>query len=355
MGHPLPRLRQLGYDDATLRQLSRSRLTSSNATYESRWRLFAAYCADHGVDPFRASPAQISNFLTHIAATRHASVSTLAGYRTAIGHVVRLVTGFDPGSDALLSQLMKSFRRTQPVTAMRVPEWDVTLVLNTLLSSDCHNSMLSLHTLTAKTVFLVALASGERRHALAALASPPVFSSESVTLRFLQDFIPKSYFLRTNLSRIGPLTIPACPSRLRQVCPVATLRAYVDCVAPLRRATQTSLFIPHNVANPNNVSVQAIGRYLVHLIRFCYAASAAALPACRAHDVRKVAAALRALTSVSLDAVLDAGQWSSPNTFLQYYNVQLRRSTQTDIRQFTGLPAGRSTLCFQDEESRLSE
>ena len=32
VGHPLPRLRQLGYDDATLRQLSRSRLTSSNAT-----------------------------------------------------------------------------------------------------------------------------------------------------------------------------------------------------------------------------------------------------------------------------------------------------------------------------------
>ena len=246
VGHSLPRLRELGYDNETLRQLSRSRLASSNATYESRWRLFESYCDARHIDPFHASPATISNFLTHLASSRGASVSTLAGYRTAIGHVVRLVTGFDPGCDALLSQLMKSFRRTQPVSAMRVPEWDVTLVLNTLLSASCANDALSLHTLTAKAVFLLALASGERRHALAALASPPTFEVGSVTLRFHQGFIPKSYFLRTNLTRIGPLHIPACPPHLRQVCPVATLRAYVYRVAPMRRSTQTSLFIPHD-------------------------------------------------------------------------------------------------------------
>ena len=171
VGHQLPRLRNLGYDDATLGQLSRSRLASSNATCESRWRLFKAYCDDKRLDPFAASPATISNFLTHLAHSCGASVSTLAGYRTAIGHVVRLVTGFDPGSDPLIAQLMKSFRRTQPVSAMQVP--DLTLVLDVLMSMSGANDALSLHTLTAKTVFLLALASGERRHALAALASPP--------------------------------------------------------------------------------------------------------------------------------------------------------------------------------------
>ena len=133
VGYPLPRLRDLGYSDETLRQLSRSRLASSNATYKSRCRLFSEFCAARHLDPFHASPATISNFLTHIASTGGASVSTLAGYRSAIGHVVRLVAGFDPGSGALLSQLMKSFRRTQPVSAMRIPEWDLSLVLDTLL------------------------------------------------------------------------------------------------------------------------------------------------------------------------------------------------------------------------------
>ena len=338
-----------------MRQLSRSRLSSSNATYESRWRLFADFCAARHLDPFQASPATISNFLTHIASSRGASVSTLAGYRSAIGHVVRLVTGFDPGSDALLSQLMKSFRRTQPVSALRIPEWDLTLVLDTLLSPAGRDEDLPLHTLTAKTVFLLSLASGERRHAIAALASPPRFGTESVTLSFHQEFVPKSYFLRTNLTRIGPLSIPACPVNLRQVCPVATLRAYVERVGQWRRPSQTSLILPHDRSNPNNVSVQAIGRYLVHLIRFCYSIAESSAPPCRAHDVRKVAAAMRALTTVALDAVLDAGQWSSPHTFLRHYNVPLRRSSQTDIRRFTGLSVGRSSFMLQDAEPRPSE
>ena len=345
----------MGYSDETLLQLSRSRLASSNATYESRWRLFAAFCAERRLDPFQASPATISNFLTHVASSRGASVSTLAGYRSAIGHVVRLVTGFDPGSDALLSQLMKSFRRTQPVSAMRIPEWDLTLVLDTLLSPAGCDDDLPLQTLTAKTVFLLALASGERRHALAALASPPCFRAESVTLSFLQEYVPKSYFLRTNLTRIGPLSIPACPAHLRQVCPVATLRAYVERVGPLRRPSQLSLIIPHDRSNTNNISVQAIGRYLVHLIRFCYSVMESSAPPCRAHDVRKVSAAMRALTTVALDAVLDAGQWSSPHTFLRHYNVPLRRASQTDIRRFTGLSVGRSSFLLQDAEPRPSE
>ena len=74
-------------------------------------------------------------------------------------------------------------------------------------------------------------------------------------------------------------------------------------------------------------------------------------PPCRAHDVRKVATAMRPLTTVALDAVFDAGQWSSPHTFLRYYNVPLRRSSQLDIRRFTGLSVGSSS----DEEQRPSE
>ena len=275
----------------------------------------------------------------------------LGRYRSAIGHVVRLVTGFDPGSDALLSQLMKSFHRKQPVSALRIPEWDLTLVLDTLLSYAGRDVDLPLYTLTAKTVFLLSLASGERRHAIAALASPPRFGTGSVTLSFHQEFVPKSYFLRTNLTRIGPLSIPACPVYLRQVCPVATLRAYVERVGQWRRPSQTSLILPHDRSNTNNVSVQAIDRYLVHLIRFCYSIAESSAPPCRAHDVRKVAAAMRALTTVALDA----GQWSSPHTFLRHYNVPLRRSSQTDIRRFAGLSVGRSSFMLQDAEPRPSE
>ena len=54
VAHPMSRLRQLDYSQAVLLQLSRSRLASSNTTYESRWRLFASYCASRSRDPFFA-------------------------------------------------------------------------------------------------------------------------------------------------------------------------------------------------------------------------------------------------------------------------------------------------------------
>ena len=193
------------------------------------------------------SPALVADFFLHVAESRRASYSTLAGYRSAIGHVLRLVTDFDPATCPILSQLMRSFRRSQPVTARRIPQWDFTLVLAVLCRPECRDALLPLPILTAKTVFLLALSSGERRHALAALSFPPSFADDSVLLPFNEDYIPKSYFLRRNLSRIGPLSIPMCPNPfLLQVCPVCTLRFYLDAVASHRAPTQTSLIIPHD-------------------------------------------------------------------------------------------------------------
>ena len=172
--HNLPRLRAAGLSSPVLRQLSASRVASTNNTYESKWKLFASFCQERGVDPFVASPAKVADFLVHVAHKNAASTSTLAGYRSAIGNVLRLTTGYDPGSCPLLSQLMKSFKGTQPIPSRRIPVWDISLVLRVLNSEVAENEKLSLRLLTAKTVFLVALASGDRCSALAALKSPPV-------------------------------------------------------------------------------------------------------------------------------------------------------------------------------------
>ena len=73
----------------------------------------AQYCHDRGDDPFEASPACVANVLKHIAETRAPSVSNMAGYRTEIGHVLCLVTGFDPGTCPIIAQLMQNFKRKQ--------------------------------------------------------------------------------------------------------------------------------------------------------------------------------------------------------------------------------------------------
>ena len=158
-------MRSLGYSSSVLQQLSRSRLPSSNRTYESKWRLFEAFCRERSADAFDASPALVADFLVWLARTRSASYSTIAGYRSAIGHVLRLATGYSPGTCPVLAQLMQSFRRTQPLPRQRVPLWDINLVLSVLCDPQFADDRLSVDILTAKTVFLLALASGDRRSA----------------------------------------------------------------------------------------------------------------------------------------------------------------------------------------------
>ena len=124
------------------------------------------------MDAYTASPALVADFLLWVASARSAFYSTLAGYRSALSHVLRLSTGYCPGTCPVLSQLMQSFKRTQPRPSSRVPQWDINLVLSVLCEDRFADDRLSLDILTAKTVFLLALASGEQWSALAALAHP---------------------------------------------------------------------------------------------------------------------------------------------------------------------------------------
>ena len=147
------------------------------------------------------------------------------------------------------------------------------------------------------------------------------------------------------MSRIGPLVIPACPNpSLAQVYPVRTLQFYCDAVHAHRAPSQSSLILPHNPDSNENISVQAIGRYIVRLVHFCYAAEGLSLPQCHAHDVRKMAASLRALTSVALDDVLEAGKWSTPSTFLQYYQVPFAPWCRQTLDRWCGLSVARSVF-----------
>ena len=353
VAHQLPRLTAQGYSAEVLSQLSHSRVSSSNQTYESKWKLFASYCSRHSLDPFTATLPVVADFMLWLANSRHASVSTLAGYRAALGQVLRLTTGFDPGSCPILAQLMKSFKRTQPVPAKRIPTWDISLVLSVLCDQDLSNESLSLHLLTAKTIFLLALASGERRHAIAAFQNNPTFDAEGMVIHFAREYVPKSYYVRKNTTTIKPLHIPyVSDDSYVQVCPCRTTQFYLHAVADVRRSVQTTLFVSHNLSKHGNITPQGISRYIIKLIHFCYEKAGAQMPDCRAHDVRKIAASLRALTGESLSDVLEAGHWSSPYTFLKHYFVSVGRHETNSVTRPIQIVAAKQniSLSFQAQQ-----
>ena len=86
-------------------------------------------------------------------------LSTTEGYRTAISHVVKAVTGVDLGKDPELSSLLHSFAKDAPLRKPVLPPWDLSLVLLMLTKAPFEPMHLSdIKFFTWKTVFLVALA-----------------------------------------------------------------------------------------------------------------------------------------------------------------------------------------------------
>ena len=89
--------------------LHKARAKTTRAVYDSKWAVFASYCSNQGWDPFKARSADVAEFLSWAFEVRNSSPRTLQGYRSAISAKLRLATGYDPGQDEVLTQLLKSF------------------------------------------------------------------------------------------------------------------------------------------------------------------------------------------------------------------------------------------------------
>ena len=98
-------------------------------------------------------------------------------------------------------------------------------MFSVLCRRECRDALIPLPSVTAKTVFLLRC----RPVNAVTLSFPPTFAESLVSLPLNEEYIPKSYFICRNQSRIGPLFIPMCLNpELQQVCPVGTLLFYLD-------------------------------------------------------------------------------------------------------------------------------
>ena len=320
----LGRLHDLGYSRAVLDSLGSARAASTNQVYESKWKLFRGFCVARGVRPEDASSPLVADFLLYLFHDRKCSARTVAAYRSAIGNVLRFTPSYDPAQDQIVASLIKGFKRQRPHAANKIPSWDLGLVLRHYQRPENAHGNLDLHSLTAKAVFLLSLATAGRCQALAAFQNDLTFVQSSplvILILFVKGFLPKQYFLQKNPKPPVPLRVEELPgSDTAGVCPVCTLLAYRSRVARHRRGSQDSLFITHDLSKAGRLHSAAVGRYVVRAILQAYDAEGLHHPVgVKAHDVRGVATSLRALSGVSLPDVLDAGGWSQPNTFVQFY------------------------------------
>ena len=111
----------------------------------------------------------------------------------------------------------------------------------------------------------------------------------------LKCIYSEKIFVRKNVTSVSPLKVLFVSNDASlQVCPWRTMLFYLDAVAPLRAPTKSLLFISHSVDTVYKVIPHGVSRYVIHAIRWAYNVPGKASLDCRAHDVRKIIAFLRA-------------------------------------------------------------
>ena len=313
-----------------------ARAGTTNENYESKWKLFVAF-AKSKFDPHEASPAHLAEFLTHLFEVRKVSPATIKGYRAAIGHVLRLASGYDPGEDDIIRLLMKSFDRQKPLSVTKSPTWDIAVVLDQWATTD--NQELSLALLQTKAIFLLALVTGARRGEIWALRNDvtmPDSQGTPLVIPFDKNFTFKTQFTSKNQKFPKHLEVmPLGDKTLDSICPVATVCSFLLRSNRIRLATQTSLFIPMREGAVRTTK-QLISANVVKAITWAYTKAGKSIPrTVRAHDVRGVATSLAFVAGNSVEDVLQAGRWSNPHTFLKHYHKEFAPIT---LERLTRVP-----------------
>ena len=215
--------------------VSRPQRECTLAIYESKWRIFTAWCNIQHINPLSATESVVSDFLLHFHTEKHLTISTIAGYQMAIASTLRATSGAEVGRNPALKSLLRNIEMEQGQHQRHFPEWNLALVLSALTKPSFEPlDQSSDQLLTWKTVFLIALASGKRRgeiHAFEHARLQRTTGWTQVTLRVGLSFISKTQVLGKGPKCVLSCTILALDRHLsngmaedRLLCPIRALK-----------------------------------------------------------------------------------------------------------------------------------
>jgi len=204
---------------------------------------------------------------------------------------------------------------------------------------------LSPRDLTLKLVFLLALATGKRRselHALDRVVGKVSDSWDAILLRPRPEFLGKTHFVTGGAGTFSEIVLPSIEKAPGYVladlslCPVRTLRIYLRESDKYRSEGQERLIISYMKNKLDDVKKQTISNYLKLLVQQAYSDSAKNQAVCqeynmKSHDLRGIAASLKASKNATMGEVLASGVWASASTFLTHYVKHFSRDELSNL------------------------
>ena len=319
-------LRKSGFSRGAASDMSRCVRESTSNVYQSKWLAFCNWCRGRGVAPVSASVPLIVDFFRHLVRDKGLSVPAVRGYRASLNSVFAL-KGRDLAASREVSMLFRSFSKTARPEWLRPPNWDVSLVLQSLTRAP-YEPLRSADErfLAQKTLVLIALASAKRIGELHALSYRVSHSRAwgEVSFVFVPGFVAKTQDPSSQDPRFDSFTIPALPKARdnpngRLLCPVREVKLYLRRTAPHRPACER-LFLTTG-PNPKEIAKNTISFWLRKTIARAYELAGRSLPvpAPRARETRGIAPSLLYRKNFALPQVLSAGTWRRHTTFTRHY------------------------------------
>ncbi len=265
--------------------------------------------------------------------TAGAAATTLRVYVAAIA-ARRELDEIPLGRHRMVSAFMRGARRLRPVRPTAVPSWDLSVVLEGLVTAPFEPlESASDRILTLKVVLLLALTSLKRVGDLQAFSVSETCMDFApglvkVTLRPRPGYIPEvlSTLFRSQVVTLHSFHPPPFASsedeRLHMLCPVRALKLYVDRSKVWRKSPQ--LLICFGAGRRGlATSKQRISHWVRDAISLAYEARKLPSPlSLRAHSTRGVASSQALFRGVPLEDICVAAGWSSPHTF-RFYNLDV--------------------------------
>ena len=299
------------HDSAVSDRISRAFRSSTNSQYERCWRRFQSWLGQS--DFTSINDSCVLQFLEFLFSRDQLSPKTVLTYRSAIKLPLKL--GFNLLLDSQeFSLLSRAQFLARPPKRQLVPEWDINPVLDLLESPEFLNDSSSLENLLSKTIFLTALATGNRSSEITATRRDRISRIEggrALRLAVKEGFL----FKNQRMDRTPPdIVIKFLLSGNPELCPARTLLRYLD-----RTPSNESALLLHPIS----------GRPLqrpslaLRLVRLVERASPGSHP--KVHDLRKHAVSLAWARGVQPSDIVNAAFWSSSNVFIKRYLIPSSR------------------------------
>lgn len=294
--------------------LIKSLRKSTNAQYESCWKTFQSWLSSQ--DSQLVSKQSILLYLLYLSQVKHLNPKTILVHRNALH--LPLLYGFNISTtDKEFSMLARSQFIENPPKQRFIPQWDPHKVLNLLKTRRFDIATCSKEDLFSKTLFLVALATGNRVSELSAMSRVALTFSQDmsqVVIPIRPGFLYKNQTMQRTPPNILIDALGTDKGKRHSLCPVRALRKWLQVT---EHEGSESVFINPRSKKPLNRG--SISLALVRLINSAIPNSFA-----KAHDIRKISASLAWIRGVSPQDITKFMFWTSSSTFISKYLVPVR-------------------------------